>query len=45
MEFRPASVATTDRLGYAAIALTLLLFGAALVWPAVRKRSHKAQQA
>ena len=45
MEFRPASVATTDRLGYTAIALTLLLFGAALVWPAVRKRSHKAQQA
>ncbi|MCI7316344.1 MAG: YfhO family protein [Bacteroidales bacterium] len=45
MEFRPASVATTDRLGYAAIVLTLLLFGAALVWPAVRKRSHKAQQA
>lgn len=45
MEFRPASVTTTDRLGYAAIALTLLLFGAALVWPAVRKRSHKAQQA
>ena len=45
MEFRPASVATTDRLGYVAIALTLLLFGAALVWPAVRKRSHKAQQA
>ena len=45
MEFRPASVATTDRLGYAAISLTLLLFGAALVWPAVRKRSHKAQQA
>lgn len=45
MEFRPASVATTDRLGYAAIALTLLLFGAALVWPAVRKRNHKAQQA
>lgn len=44
MEFRPASVATTDRLGYAAIALTLLLFGVALVWPAVRKRSHKAQQ-
>ena len=45
MEFRPVSVATTDRLGYAAIVLTLLLFGAALVWPAVRKRSHKAQQA
>ncbi len=44
MEFRPASVSTTNAIGYAALALVLILFVGALV-VAVRKGSKPAAEA
>ena len=40
MEFRPSTVTTTDTIGYVALALTLLLFVAA-IWVSVRKKELK----